>query len=85
MLLHNYADNETYIASLLKSNLASITDSEIQSIKKRVEFYVNHFTISTKKMHSEAKERQLEFLMNLNNLLESEIEDRNVSYAYAYS
>lgn len=82
MLLHNYMDSDAYTASLLKDNLSNITDSEIQSIKKRVDFYVNHFKISTKKLQSEAKVKQLEFLETLNNILQCEMQSRSLCYAY---
>jgi hypothetical protein len=78
MLLHNYIDTQGYTAELMKDNLSNISDSEIQSIKKRVEFYVNHFKISTKRLNSEAKEKQIEFLENLDYVLQSEINGRTL-------
>lgn len=82
MLLHNYLDSSTYTENLLKSNLSEISDSEIKSIRKRVAFYVNHLKISTRKIYSESRERQLDFLTNLQSLLEGEISDRTPCYAY---
>ena len=76
MLLHNYFDTDTYTASLVKNNLAGIPSSEIQSIKKRIDFYVNHYKISTQKTNSESKERQIDFLLNLKNIIETEIKGR---------
>jgi len=76
MLLHDYLDSSNYTASLVKNNLSNISNLEIQSIKKRVDFYVNHYKISTKKAISESKTLQLDFLLNLNHILESEIQCR---------
>lgn len=78
MLLHNYLDSGNYTASLVKNNLSNIPNTEIQSIKKRVDFYVNHFKISTQKTASESKVQQLDFLMNLNFVLENEIKERRL-------
>lgn len=87
MLLHNYLDSDNYTAGLVKDNLATISDSEINNIKKRINFYVNHFKISTKNSNSEAKARQLEFLLNVNTVLDSELESRQVTVerVYAYN
>lgn len=82
MLFQNYGDTETYISNLIKSGLENISDSEIQSIKKRIDFFVNHFKISTNKKYSLAKEHQLEFLMNINSAIESEISDRSGVLVY---
>ena len=79
MLLHDYLNSGNYTANLVKSNLSNIPNIEIQSIKKRVDFYVNHYKISTKRINSESKSRQLDFLLNLNNILETEIEERKVA------
>ncbi|MEI8390311.1 MAG: hypothetical protein WCG23_10565 [bacterium] len=79
MLLHDYLNSGNYTANLVKSNLSNISNIEIQSIKKRVDFYVNHYKISTKRINSESKARQLDFLLNLNNILENEIEERKVA------
>jgi hypothetical protein len=81
MLLHNYLDSDTYTASLVKNNLATITNSEIQSIKKRVDFYVSHYA-SIKKINSESRERQLDFLLNLKNIIETEIKGRSTDYSF---
>ena len=78
MSLHDYLDSHTYTANLVKNNLAGIPSSEIQSIKKRIDFYVNHYEISTKKLKSESKERQLDFLLNLKNIIEIEIKGRRL-------
>ena len=76
MLMHNYLDSENYTVNLVKNNLSKIPNTEIQSIKKRVDFYVNHYKISIKKINSESREMQLHFLLNLNNILETEIRQR---------
>jgi len=68
MLLHDYLNN-----------LSNISNLEIQSIKKRVDFYVNHYKISTQKTASESKVLQLDFLLNLNHILENEIQERKVA------
>jgi len=78
MLLNNYLDSGTYTASLVKNNLSNIPNTEIQSIKKRVDFYVNHYKISTQKTPSESKGQQLDFLLNLNGVLENEIKGRGI-------
>jgi len=79
MLLHDYLNSGNYTASLVKNNLSNISNLEIQSIKKRVDFYVNHYKISTQKTASESKVLQLDFLLNLNHILESEIQERKVA------
>lgn len=79
MLLHNYLDSSNYTAGLVKNNLSNISNIEILGIKKRVDFYVNHYKISTKKAASESKALQLDFLLNLNHVLENEIELRKVA------
>ncbi|OGH96450.1 MAG: hypothetical protein A2039_01240 [Candidatus Melainabacteria bacterium GWA2_34_9] len=79
MLLHNYLDSGNYTASLVKNNLSNIPNTEIQSIKKRVDFYVNHYKISTQKTASESKVLQLDFLLNLNHILENEIQERKAA------
>ena len=76
MLMHNYLNSETYTATLVKNNLSKIPNTEIKSIKKRVDFYVNHYKISLNKIKSESKELQLHFLLNLNNILEIEMRER---------
>ena len=76
MLLHDYLNSGNYTASLVKTNLSNISNNEIQSIKKRVDFYVHHYKISTKKINSESKEQQLDFLINLNFVLQNEINER---------
>jgi len=76
MLLHDYLNSGNYTASLVKTNVSNISNNEIQSIKKRIDFYVQHYKISTKKMSSESKKRQLDFLINLNFVLENEINQR---------
>ena len=76
MLMHDYLDSETYTVNLVKNNLSKIPNTEIQNIKKRVDFYVNHYKISIKRINSESKELQLHFLLNLNNILETEIRER---------
>lgn len=77
MLLHNYLNSGTYTADLVKTKLSSIPNTEIKSIKKRVDFYVNHYKISAKSTNTESKEQQLSFLLNLNSILESEIQNRS--------
>jgi len=79
MLLHDYLNSGNYTASLVKNNLSNISNLEIQSIKKRVDFYVNHYKISTQKTASESKVLQLDFLLNLNHILENEIQERKVA------
>jgi len=76
MLLHNYLDSVTYTLSLAKKNFSNVSDMEIQSIKKRVDFYINHFKISAKNMPDNAKSQQLDFLINLNFMIESEMNER---------
>lgn len=76
MLLHNYLDSDTYTAGLVKNNLSNISSNEIQSIKKRVDFYVKHYEISTKRIISDSRVKQLDFLLNLNNILELEMKER---------
>ncbi|GEM_PF-4218343 len=76
MLLHNYTDSNTYPINLVKSNLTEISIREIQSIKKRIDFYINHYKISTKAISSISSESKLVFLLNINNMLENEIKNR---------
>ena len=68
--------SEIYNEGLLKNSLENITEEEINNIKKRINFYVNHFKISNKKKADEAKAKQLEFLLDLNTVLENELEER---------
>ncbi len=81
MLLHNYLDTNTYTVNLVKKNLSEIPCSEIQNIKKRVDFYVNHYKISTRNTISESKTQQMDFLINLNFALETEIRERSLAVA----
>jgi len=83
MLLHNYLDSAAYTLSLAKNNFSEISDTEIKSIKKRVDFYINHFKISSKNLPDNGKAQQIEFLMNIKYLLESELKERSYTLCAA--
>ena len=84
MLLHNYIDSDTYMMNLIQNNLTEIPNQEIRSIKKRIDFYINHYRrISAKKTNPGSKERKLAFFVFINNILEHEITKRCQEYVCA--
>jgi hypothetical protein len=69
-------DNTKKRSSSLHEHLDKISFEEIREVKNRINFYLNHLKIISKKNYSESTENQLSFLKSLNSLLETEINRR---------
>lgn len=76
MLFHNYMNIDPIASELMKQSIAGISDDEINCIKKRVAFYVNHYKISLKNISCESKQKQLELLEEIKELIETEVNSR---------
>lgn len=60
----------------LHEHLNKISFEEIKEVKNRINFYLTHLKIISKKNYSESTENQLSFLKKLNGLLDNEIHRR---------
>jgi len=76
MLLHNsnYIDKKPLNQNT--ENFDKVSLQEIYSIKKRIDFYINHYKISTKNIDSLPIKSKLDVLLKLNYLLENELKNR---------
>jgi|GEM_PF-3023366 len=69
-------ENTEKRSSSLHEHLDKISFEEIREVKNRINFYLNHLKIISKKNYSESTENQLSFLKSLNSLLDTEINRR---------
>ena len=68
--------NESRIEHITRTIFSDVSTNEIKSLFNRVNFYLEHFTIISRKRLSEAVDNKVNYLKNLNKALKQEIEHR---------
>lgn len=71
--LESLNENPQKQTSSLHEHLDKISFEEIREVKNRVNFYLTHLKIISKKNNSVSTEKQLSFLKKLNGLLDNEL------------
>lgn len=75
----NFQEGNDVCHPEITENISKFSTQEIQSLKTKINFYINHFSLLAKK-DSEPARLRIGFLSKLNALLEKEILDRRSRY-----
>jgi len=69
--------DDLQINKVMDDTVNSTSTKELKSMKKRINFYMTHFmTINNMKKNNISYEEKINFLSNLNSLLENELKKR---------
>ena len=61
--------------------LSKLSSSHLNSFLRKISFYINHIDMLNRKINSYDYDKQLFFLKDLKNVIEEEVEHREVSVA----